>query len=216
MKTTRVGDVGHRPVGFSPQQPTGELHPTGGDGLDLGKAISWAFDTGLAWQGFSAGRPQDVAAIGFTHAQHSRGYAHAVRDADPLQPRMDYEQVLEVSYRIQLSDNVSVQPDLQYIRHPGEATLSPTLSSPLCAAKSHSDARGRRPKRRATPSNRTRRGSPDPFTFPWRWVPSFPAAFPTGGTLTLSPVHRQCRADLPAPWPERARVWTPGRGPSAP
>lgn len=85
-------------------------------------AIGRAFDTGLAWTGPIPGRPADVVALGLAHARFGAPFAAAAQLADPAAPAPDFEQVIEASYTFTLSDHVNVQPDLQYIRHPGGST----------------------------------------------------------------------------------------------
>ncbi len=82
-------------------------------------AIGWALDTGLACTGLLPGRPADVAALGLAHASFSRRYAAHARAIDPASPALDSETVVELAYRISLSERFKLQPDVQYIRHPG-------------------------------------------------------------------------------------------------
>jgi porin len=82
-------------------------------------AIAWALDTGLAWYGPISERRDDVLVIGLTHARQSADSINAAMDANPGAPPPDYEQVAEISYQITLSARFTLQPDLQYIRHPG-------------------------------------------------------------------------------------------------
>jgi porin len=81
--------------------------------------LGWAVDTGVAWTGPVPGRPQDVAALGLAHARFSRRFADGVRLADPAATTPDFEQVIELSYTVALNENLTIQPDLQFIRHPG-------------------------------------------------------------------------------------------------
>jgi porin len=76
-------------------------------------------DVGLAWTGVCAPRPDDTLALGFTHSRFSADLADSARDADASSPAPDFEQVLELSYSAQINERLTVQPDLQYIRHPG-------------------------------------------------------------------------------------------------
>jgi porin len=81
--------------------------------------LAWSADGGVAWTGPIAGRGADVLALGVTHAAVSGPYAaHALAVAGPG-PAMDFEQVVELSYRAVLTDYLSLVPDLQYLRHPG-------------------------------------------------------------------------------------------------
>jgi len=82
-------------------------------------ALDWAFDAGLSWTGLLPGRPADVASLGLAHASFSPRFAENARAADPASPPPDFEQVIEVSYTVAISERWSLQPDLQYIRHPG-------------------------------------------------------------------------------------------------
>lgn len=81
--------------------------------------LSWALDTGLAWTGPVAGRPADVAALGFTHAAFGSRTAQTARLLDPTAPPLDFEQVIEATYTFALTERLSLKPDVQYIRHPG-------------------------------------------------------------------------------------------------
>jgi len=55
--------------------------------------------------------------VAFGYAQMGSQYA-ALGSAQGL-PGVGYEAVTELSYAMQLSPSVSLQPDLQYILHPG-------------------------------------------------------------------------------------------------
>jgi len=46
-------------------------------------------------------------------------------------PVRDFEAALELTYQIQLADNWSVQPDLQYIVHPGGNIPNPLVPCTL-------------------------------------------------------------------------------------
>lgn len=81
--------------------------------------LSWTFDTGLAWQGLVPNRPDDITALGFTHAHFSPRFVDAARLADPASPAPDFEQVIELTYHWKCSDHIEIQPDWQWIRHPG-------------------------------------------------------------------------------------------------
>jgi porin len=98
-------------------QPTGE--PTTGRGLrmfliygdtqpDL-SPITQQFGAGFSYTGLIQSRPQDI--LGFT-AQ----YAQLSSGANLPYP---YELALETLYQIQLTPAMQLQPDLQYIIHPG-------------------------------------------------------------------------------------------------
>ncbi|MEI6106306.1 MAG: carbohydrate porin [Opitutae bacterium] len=82
-------------------------------------AIGWAVDTGLGWTGPIPGRPADVLSLGLTHAEFSPHYSEGIHFADPSSPVLDFERVIELNYSVKLSDHISLQPDLQFISHPG-------------------------------------------------------------------------------------------------
>jgi porin len=82
-------------------------------------ALAWALDTGVAATGLLPGRPADVAALGFTYGRFSPRFAATARALDPGSPAPDFEQVLELNYSVALGGGLTVQPDFQYIRHPG-------------------------------------------------------------------------------------------------
>ena len=84
--------------------------------------LGWALDTGLAATGLLPGRPADIAALGLAHAAFSSRFAASTRLADPKSPAPDFEQVVEASYSAVLSPHFTLQPDVQYIRHPGGST----------------------------------------------------------------------------------------------
>jgi porin len=93
-KTGEKGNIeAHVRAGFAPE-----------DRNDFG----WTLDTGIAAIGVLPGRDADTLAVGFVHADRATNI-----------DGQDFEQVGELSYTIVLNDHLSLQPDLQYIRHPG-------------------------------------------------------------------------------------------------
>lgn len=80
--------------------------------------VDFYLDAGFNLSGFVPGRPDDVFGVGFAYAQISQ----AARDYDLLNaiyPVRDYEAVIEATYQYQLMPGWSLQPDFQYIMHPG-------------------------------------------------------------------------------------------------
>ena len=63
-----------------------------------------------------------MVALGLAHAHFSAAFAGNARLADPASPAPDFEQAIELTYAIKLSDRFKLQPDLQYIRHPSGCT----------------------------------------------------------------------------------------------
>jgi porin len=85
--------------------------------------ISFYFDAGLVVKGPFVSRPDDSFGVGFAYAKISdRARAldrDTVRFGTPGYPIRDYEAVLEMSYKAQIVPGWTIQPDFQYIFHPG-------------------------------------------------------------------------------------------------
>lgn len=114
--------IEHTLAGESGKAGNVEFFIRGGFSPSDRNAIAWAIDTGLAWNGPIPGRPDDVVALGLAHARFSSGFSANARLADPASPAPDFEQAIEVSYTVKISDHITLLPDLQYIRHPGGST----------------------------------------------------------------------------------------------
>lgn len=80
-------------------------------------------DGGLTFKGPLASRPDDTAGIGFAFGRVSPQAAAYDRDViaatGMAMPVRDFEAAIELTYQWKLADNWFVQPDLQYIWHPG-------------------------------------------------------------------------------------------------
>ena len=91
--------------------------------------VSWYVDTGLVLTGPFAARPADSLGIAFGFARISSAARDFDRDAIALaaatDPVRDYEAVLELTYKAQITPWWTVQPDLQYVFHPGGKTTNP-------------------------------------------------------------------------------------------
>jgi len=72
---------------------------------------------GAIWQGLVPGRDLDNLLLSFYMGNFSGDYARAQAEAGAGRPTM--ETVLEASYIFQLTKNLQVQPDLQWIIQPG-------------------------------------------------------------------------------------------------
>jgi porin len=85
--------------------------------------LSFYADAGLSYKGLIPGRGDDTAGIAVAYARignNARGLDQDVRVfSDPSFPVRDQETVLEVSYQIQVTPWMILQPDLQRIFHPG-------------------------------------------------------------------------------------------------
>lgn len=72
---------------------------------------------GAIWQGLVPGRDQDNLLLSFYTGGFSRDFANAQAAAGEGRPTV--ETVLEASYIFQLTENLQVQPDVQWIIQPG-------------------------------------------------------------------------------------------------
>lgn len=74
-------------------------------------------DGGLAYTGLLPGRAQDKTGIAFSYGQVSSGY-RSLGNAQGI-PDPSFEAVLEFTHSIRLAPAIALQPDLQYVLHPG-------------------------------------------------------------------------------------------------
>lgn len=91
--------------------------------------ISFYVDAGVTYKGLIPGRGDDTAGLAFGYARignNARGLDQDVRTfSNPFFPVRDQEVALEVSYQIQVTPWMTLQPDLQRIFHPGGHALNP-------------------------------------------------------------------------------------------
>jgi len=74
-------------------------------------ALTNFVSAGFQYQGLFVGRDNDVLGVGFANGCFSDGSKETYIE--------DAERVCEVYYNIQVTDNVSVTPSIQYVTHPG-------------------------------------------------------------------------------------------------
>lgn len=86
--------------------------------------VSYYVDGGVGLKGPISGRPDDTLTFGVAYAKISNDAAAADIDAGNAVVR-DHEVVFEVSYAAQLAPWWILQPDLQYIVHPGGNVANP-------------------------------------------------------------------------------------------
>ncbi|MBX9926224.1 MAG: carbohydrate porin [Hyphomicrobiaceae bacterium] len=79
--------------------------------------IDWYVDGGVKFSGFVPGRPDDTFGVAGAYAQISNRARGADRDAGAIV--RDYEAMIEASYTAQIISGWTLQPDFQYIWHPG-------------------------------------------------------------------------------------------------
>jgi porin len=79
--------------------------------------VDRSFNAGLTWTGLFDARPRDKMGFGVGVARAGAG----LQDAQFAQgtPIYGYETSFEITYRAVLSDWLTVQPNIQYIVHPG-------------------------------------------------------------------------------------------------
>ncbi len=122
-----VGNAEDAPLtaGGAPPPSGPELRFFGRVGVGQGDRSLTDFyaETGLNYRALLPGRDQDLLGVGFTYTSLSSAARRLVRDANRLtdthDPAPDYEGIFEVTYQANLAPWWSVQPDLQYIVHPG-------------------------------------------------------------------------------------------------
>jgi len=85
--------------------------------------VSYYVDGGAGFKGLLPGRANDTLTFGFAYAKISRDAAALDQDLlainGPPQPIRDYELLFEINYTMQIAPWWTLQPDLQYIVHPG-------------------------------------------------------------------------------------------------
>lgn len=79
--------------------------------------MPWMGFGGMVWQGLVPSRDFDEIMLSFYTGNFSSDYADARAEADAGRPT--WETVLELSYVVQLTKNLQIQPDLQWIFRPG-------------------------------------------------------------------------------------------------
>ena len=86
-------------------------------------------DGGFTFKGMLATRPEDLIGLAFAYGRISPQAAAYYRDAALLTgtpvPLPDYEALIELTYQWKLADKWFVQPDLQYVIHPGAKLSNP-------------------------------------------------------------------------------------------
>jgi porin len=71
---------------------------------------------GTIWQGFVPGRDRDQFLLTYLVSGFSRNYADSIVAVGGKRPTADH--VLEASYPIYITNNYTIQPDIQYIIRP--------------------------------------------------------------------------------------------------
>lgn len=74
-------------------------------------------DGGVAYTGLLPGRREDRTGVAFSYGQMSSGY-RSLGNAQGI-PDPSFEAVIEFTHSIRLAPAIALQPDLQYVLHPG-------------------------------------------------------------------------------------------------
>ena len=86
-------------------------------------------DGGLVFKGPCGSRPRDLAGLGLAFGRISPRAAAHDRDVAALHggalPVRDHEAAIELSYQVHVADGFLVQPDFQYVVHPGGNVSEP-------------------------------------------------------------------------------------------
>ena len=86
-------------------------------------------DAGFTFRGPLAWRPEDIIGLAFAYGRISPDAAATDRALAALtgapMPIRDYEAAIELTYRWKLAESWFIQPDLQYIFHPGGNIANP-------------------------------------------------------------------------------------------
>jgi porin len=86
--------------------------------------VFFGLDAGMNFTGLIPERRADVLGLGVIYARISRDFA----DVQPDARRWGHETVFEATYKIALSPWWSLQPDFQYVLHPGGSTSIPNAT----------------------------------------------------------------------------------------
>lgn len=86
-------------------------------------------DGGFTFKGPCDSRPHDLVGLGLAFARISPRAAAHDRDVEALSgtptPVRDFEAAIELTYQVPIADSWFVQPDFQYIVHPGGTVANP-------------------------------------------------------------------------------------------
>lgn len=91
--------------------------------------IAFFADGGISLLGPFEGRDSDILAVGIAYDRISSAVRRLDRDFATLagapRPIRDYEAVLELTYQVQITQWWQLQPDFEYVFHPGANTPNP-------------------------------------------------------------------------------------------
>jgi porin len=90
--------------------------------------VDLAADAGINYKGLIPDRDNDILSIGVAYSKISNSLRELDQDNNAFgtyTPLRDYEAVVEATYVVQITPWWSVQPDFQYVIHPGGKILNP-------------------------------------------------------------------------------------------
>jgi porin len=102
LDTQQIGLKSFLRMGFSPQPAS---------------PLSFYTDAGLVYTGLLSSRPKDKLGLAFCYGEVSRSY-RSLGNSQGI-PGPSFESVAELTYFIRLSPCIALQPDIQYVLHPG-------------------------------------------------------------------------------------------------
>jgi porin len=95
--------------------------------------VPFYVDGGVSYKGLFEGREEDTLALGVAYGELSDKLARLDRETrivnnQPNRPIRDNETIIELTYQAQVTPWLIVQPDLQYVVHPGGNIPNPNVS----------------------------------------------------------------------------------------
>jgi porin len=91
--------------------------------------VDFYADGGVTYKGLIPGRDDDIAGLAVAYARIGSTASDLDRDAqsfgNPNHPVRDFEMAIELTYSARLAPWWTLQPDLQYIIHPGGTIPNP-------------------------------------------------------------------------------------------
>lgn len=90
--------------------------------------IGWQIDAGVVANGLISARPDDLFGVALSYARFSEGARGLDTDAIRFgagRLRRDYEAIVEANYQWQIMPGWTLQPNVQYVFHPGGRIADP-------------------------------------------------------------------------------------------
>ena len=102
--------------------------------------VPFYVDGGVSYKGLFATREEDTLALGVAYGALSGQLSRLDRDtqsvnSQPTRPVRDFESIVELTYQAQVTPWLILQPDLQYVIHPGGNIPNPNINNGVTAIK---------------------------------------------------------------------------------